>query len=382
MLNILLSFAQFEREMISERTRDKMAATRRKGKFAGGRPVLGYDVTAGPGGSRLTVNDDEAAKVRAIFELYLQHQSLLPVVKELDRRGWTTKSRTSRTGKSAGGRRFDKTAVFKILTNVVYVGKVSYRGEIHPGEHAAIVDEEIWRRVQALLQHNGRTGGKDVRNRHGALLKGILRCVPCDCSMGHAYSVQGNKRYRYYVCLHAQKRGWHNCSSKSVPAGEIERFVVEQIKAIGRDPAILAETLRQAQGLGRRTLAELQAEQRSLDKELARRNAELLNKVVEQPGATATTNFYEAVRSTEQRLTEIREEITALGREMVDEREVQAALSLFDPVWETLAPREQARIVRLLVERVDYDGKSGTVSVTFRPNGIKTLAQQIEEAAA
>jgi len=385
MLNVLLSFAQFEREIISERTRDKIAAARRKGKFAGGRPVLGYNLLSNPTGPKLLVNDDEAAQVRAIFELYLKYEALIPTVMELDRRGWTTKVWQTKEGRRVGGRPFDKNMLYHLLTNVVYLGKVQYRDEVHPGEHAAIVDEQIWQRVQAMLQRNRRTGGALVRNKHGALLKGLLHCAPCKCSMGHAYTAQGTKRYRYYVCLKAQKRGWHNCPTKSVPAGEIERFVVEQIKGIGQDPTVLAETLRQARGQGQRSLAELEAEERGLGRELARHNAELRKlasgvKNGEKAGELA--NLQDRIRAAEQRATEVREQNVALSREMVDEREVEAALSVFDPMWDTLSPREQARIIHLLVERVDYDGKHGTVSVTFRPNGIKTLAQQLEEVAA
>jgi site-specific DNA recombinase len=385
MLNVLLSFAQFEREIISERTRDKMAAARRKGKWTGGKPVLGYDILSSPTGSKLLVNDDEAARVRVIFELYLKHEALIPTVMELDRRGWTAKVWQTKDGRRVGGRPFDKNALFKMLTNVVYFGKVRYRDEVHPGEQPAIVDEQIWQRVQAVLQRNRRTGGALVRNKHGALLKGLLRCAPCKCSMGHAYTAKGTKRYRYYVCLRAQNRGWDNCPTKSVPAGEIERFVIEQIKGIGKDPTVLAETLRQAQGQGRRSLVELKAEGQGLQRELARHNAELRKlasgmKNGEKAGELA--KLQDCIRTAEQRATEVREQIVTLSREMVDEREVEAALSVFDPVWDTLSPREQARIIRLLVERVDYDGKHGTVSVTFRPNGIKTLAQQLEEVVA
>jgi DNA invertase Pin-like site-specific DNA recombinase len=137
-LNVLLSFAQFEREIISERTRDKIAATRRKGKWAGGHPILGYDVD--PQGFRLVVNADEAERVRAIFKLYLQHESLLPVVQELERRGWRNKRWTTRKGHERGGKPFTKTSLYKLLTNVAYTGKVRYKDEVYDGEHAAIVE--------------------------------------------------------------------------------------------------------------------------------------------------------------------------------------------------------------------------------------------------
>ena len=163
--------------------------------------------------------------------------------RELNRRGWTTKQRTTRKGRSLGGARFSKTNLYNLLTHPGYLGKVRYRDEIYEGEHDAIVPQDIFDRVQELLAHNRQNGGADVRNRTGALLRGLLFCESCGCSMPHTYSQRGRKRYRYYVCLNAQKQGWSECPSPSLPAAEIERFVVEQIAGIGRDPDVLAETL-------------------------------------------------------------------------------------------------------------------------------------------
>src|SRR5436305_5267836 len=168
-LNVLLSFAQFEREIIAERTRDKIAATRRKGKWAGGRPILGYDVDAK--GGKLLRNEDEAVQVRAIFQLYLELQGLLPVVEELARRGWTNKRWTNRQGREAGGEPFSRTSLYRLLTNVAYTGKVRYKGEVHQGEHPGIVDPVVFGRVQELLHRNGSTGEVPVRNPFGFLLK-------------------------------------------------------------------------------------------------------------------------------------------------------------------------------------------------------------------
>jgi len=384
MLNVLLSFAQFEREIISERTRDKIAAARRKGKWSGGRPILGYDVA--PGGGKLVVNEDEAARVRAIFELYLEHQSLIETVKALDARGWTTKRWTTKKGHEAGGKPFNKNSLFKMLTNVLYLGKITLKDEVFEGEHPAIVDEEVFHRVQRLLKRNGRTGGKHVRNKYGALLKGLLYCRPCGCAMMHTYTTKNGRRYRYYVCLSAQRRGWHTCPSKSVPAPEIEKFVVDQVRCIGKDSVLLAETLQRTRTEGRRRIKELEAEKRSLQRQLERHNAalrELVGRLATNGTATdRMADLQERIRSAEQRATQVREELIALGRQLVDEREVARALALFDPVWETLSPREQARVIRLLVQRVDYDGEKETVSVTFHPAGIKTLADELEEVSA
>jgi DNA invertase Pin-like site-specific DNA recombinase len=151
-LNILLSFAQFEREIIAERTRDKMSAARRKGKWVGGRPVLGYDIA--PDGGKLMVNEEEAQQVRAIFVLYLEHRSLLAVVDHIQRRQWTTKRWTTKAGRLHVGRSLTQQDVVVLLTNRIYAGKVHYQGQTYPGEHAAIIEERVWHRVQRMLKEN------------------------------------------------------------------------------------------------------------------------------------------------------------------------------------------------------------------------------------
>jgi site-specific DNA recombinase len=380
MLNVLLSFAQFERELVSERTRDKIAATRRKGKWTGGRPLLGFDVD---GQTRLVVNEDEAARVKRIFALYLEHEALLPVVQELARLGWANKRWTTRKGHDLGGRAFTKGTLYQVLTNVVYVGNVRYKSEVHDGEHEAIVDTETWQKVQALLQRNGRGGGALVRNQSGALLKGLLRCMPCRCAMTPAYSSRGVRRYRYYTCTSAQQRGWHTCPSKSIPAGEIERFVLEQIRCIGRDPALVRETFAQASAQAAARLAELQSERRILERDTARWTSEM-PALAEEAGRGAggsavarLADLQERLCGAERRAAEIHQEVLALDREQVSEADVEHALAGFDPLWAALSPREQARLIHLLVERVDYDGVAQTVSVTFHPSGIQALADEV-----
>jgi site-specific DNA recombinase len=226
-LNVLLSFAQFEREIISERTRDKVAAARRKGKWSGGLPPLGYDVDRAT--RKLIVNEEEANRVRQVFRLYLRERALLPVVRELDRRSWRTKRWVTSKGVERGGRLFAKTDLYQLLTNVAYLGKVRYKTEIHPGEHRAIVGDETWARVQAILRENGQAGRPTDRTKSGALLAGLLRCRPCGCAMTPAHAAKNGKRYRYYTCTNAQKRGRRACPSRSLPAAEVERFVLGKL---------------------------------------------------------------------------------------------------------------------------------------------------------
>ncbi len=383
-LNILLSFAQFEREIISERTRDKIAAARRKGKWSGGRPVLGYDVA--PGGGRLIVNEDEAARVRVIYEVYLDRQSLIETIKELDAREWTNKRWITKKGHESGGAPFNKHSLYSLLTNVLYIGRLTYKDEVHDGEHPAIVDEETFRRAGQILKRNGATGGRHVRNRFGAILKGLINCVPCNCAMVPTHATKKNRRYRYYVCANAQKRGWHTCPSKSIPAGEIEKFVVDQVRGIGRDPALLVETLGGARAEAKARIKELDSERSGLERELKRHNAQMRELAGAANSSGATTDrmadLLDRIRGAEERLTQVRDELTRLERGMIDEDEVARALAAFDPVWETLTLREQARVLGLLIQRVDYDGDKGTVSVTFHPAGIETLSREYAEETA
>jgi site-specific DNA recombinase len=383
-LNVLLSFAQFEREIISERTRDKMAATRRKGKWSGGLPVLGYDID--PQGYRLILNEEEAVQVRAIFQLYLQHEALLPVLQELEKRGWTNKRWTTRTGRQCGGRPFSKSSLHRLLTNPVYAGKVRYKDEIHDGEQPAIVDTETFQRVQALLLRNGRTGGAPVRNQFGAILKGLLRCVPCGCSMTPAHTTKGDRRYRYYTCVGAQKRGWGSCPSKSIPAGEIEAVVLEQIRCIGRDPALLYATLAQAQKQEDARMVELDAERRVLERDLARWHADMQSLSGQLGGAdgdrsvvSRLADLQERIDMAERRLAGVREQVQEVRRQRIDEEEARETLAAFDPVWASLTPLEQGRLVGLLVHQVNYDGTTGKVSITFHPTSIRALADELTQ---
>jgi site-specific DNA recombinase len=191
-------------------------------------PLLGYDID--PKGSKLRVNDAEAARVRAIFALYLEYQALSPVLRELDRRGWRTKRWRTRKGRFRGGRAFTRNTLRQLLRNVTYLGHLRYRQEVHPGEQDAIVDAATWQQVQTLLQAKRQEQG--ARLPGGALLQRLLRCGACGCAMTSSQTRKGTRRYRYYVCRQAQKRGWQTCPAPSLAAGPIEDLVVRHIQEL------------------------------------------------------------------------------------------------------------------------------------------------------
>ena len=341
-LNVLLSFAQFEREIIGERTRDKIAATRRKGKWAGGYPVLGYDVN--PDTRRLAVNADEAARVRALFALYEEHESLLPVVQELARRGWAGKRWTTKKGIERGGDAFTRTSLYRLLTNPLYAGKVKYKTELHDGEHPAVVDPGAFHRTQALLRRNGATGGSHARNQFGALLKGLLRCMPCGCAMTPTHTTRGTRRYRYYACVAGQKKGASTCPSRSVPAGPMEDFVVARIRALGRDPELLSQVLGEARAKDDERTAAMQAEARGLETELKAHHAEVQNLSARlRPGegngelVGRLAELHERIARVEGQVKRVRDDVKAATDRLIPEDEAAQALAAFDPVWGTLS---------------------------------------------
>ncbi len=239
-LNVLLSFAQFEREVIGERTRDKIAAARRKGKWTGGWPILGYDVDRKQ--SRLVVNPEEAKQVRAIFALYLKHESLIRTAQAANCMGLRTKAWVTSKGSPQGGKEFDKTKIDQLLTNVTYLGKVRHCEDVYEGEHDAIVEETTWNRVQSILAGNARTRGAIQRNKHGVLLKGLIRCKPCNAAMVHSLANRGNRQYRYYVCTNAQKNGHASCPTRSVNASALEEAVLRRLRELPIDHGALLKT--------------------------------------------------------------------------------------------------------------------------------------------
>jgi site-specific DNA recombinase len=205
-----------------------MSAARRKGKWVGGTPVLGYDVD--PGGGRLVVNGKEAVRVREIFELYRNSNSLSAVVTELSRRRWKTKSWRSKRAIEHSGRAFTKASLGRLLTNAIYDGKVEHRGAIYTGEHASIVEPAVWEEVNAELRAGRRIRADVTRTKQNALLAGLLLCQSCKRPMIATYTAKHGRRYRYYVCQAARQNGWDSCPTKSVAAALIEESVVAQLR--------------------------------------------------------------------------------------------------------------------------------------------------------
>lgn len=384
MLNVLLSFAQFEREIIAERTRDKLSAMRKKGKWIGGLPPLGYDVDRST--NKLQINEDEAKQVKAIFELYCEEGSLLPTVDILRERGWKGKQCSTKKGTTRGGKLFTRTSLHRLLTNVTYTGKILYQNQTYAGEHPAIIEPALFQRVQLLLSRNGQTGGAVVRNQFGAILKGLLQCGDCQCAMTPTHTTKKGKRYRYYACVKAEKIGRKHCPTKSISASSVEDFVIERIRCVGRDPELIEKTIQEVQNQQKASRDAIEFEDRNWAKELKQAQQELqhLSAKLAQDQSPQTLELlaalHQRITQAEERRVRLKVSLEELDKTQVHADEIRSALRQFDEVWESLTAKEQAKMIALLVEEVRYNGSQQTISIQFRSQGVQTLAQEIQQA--
>jgi site-specific DNA recombinase len=273
-LNVLLSFAQFEREVIGERIRDKFAASRKRGMWMGGWAPLGYEVKD----RKLLVNEVDAELVRSIFQRFLKTGSATMLAREL-----ITENIRNKYGKL-----IDKGILYKMLNNPVYVGVAVHKGVSYAGEHIGIIDRKIWDRVQARLQESPRKRAAATRAQTPALLKGII-FGPAGAAMSPTHTRKNGRLYRYYLSQTVLRQGSDDCPVARVPAAEIEKIVIDQVRLLLLSPEIIVQTWRSA-----------------------------------------------------------RKSIKGMS-----ESEVRNTLQAFDPLWNQLFPAEQSRIIELLVERVD-----------------------------
>jgi len=230
-LNVLLSFAQFEREVIGERIRDKLAASRKKGIWMGGWPPLGYDVK----NRKLVINPKEADLVRSIFSRFAQSRSGTKLVQALAKEGVRNKQ----------DKPIYKGQLYRLLSNRVYVGQAVHKGTAYPGEHEAIIGQKLWDAVHDVLKESPRKRAARSRTRTPALLKGLI-FGPTGCAMTPTHTRRRGRLYRYYVSTTVLRGADSACPIRRIPAGEIEAAVVNQIGNLVQAPEIIVATWKAA----------------------------------------------------------------------------------------------------------------------------------------
>jgi site-specific DNA recombinase len=372
-LNLLLSFAQFEREMISERTRDKIGAARRRGKWTGGPPMLGYRVDRER--RRLEVVPEEAERVRVIFQLYLRLRSVRSVTQKIQALGWKKKAFTTKDGRATGGGEWDENTVHRLLKNPLYIGKVVYNDDVFDGEHEAIIEVETFERVQQLLAAKACGRGPRRGRNPEYLLTGLLFCPKCGKALTTSSGRGSNgsrKDYRYYACRTRQAHGAGKCAGVYLPAADLEPAVIGRVREICADPEIRAEVGRRLDA-GKAAIADDLTEKRAaLEERIEKLTAEgkALVGSIKQMGGKGGTLLPARLGEIEAELDGLRAQANELDDRMRGLIEavgrVSTAVGLlesFDELWNVLAPEERVDMVRLLIERVDVDLDAGKLEL-------------------
>ncbi|WP_300392871.1 recombinase family protein [Henriciella sp.] len=285
-VNMLQSFAQYEREQTSDRVKDKVAAAKKRGLWTGGTPPFGYK----PIQKKLTIVEDEARVVRKVFHGFVNCGSATVLAKELRAEGIVNRNLKP----------FDKSAIYRILTNKVYLGLVSFKGEDYEGQHKEIISRRVWDQAQSILKEHPRKRAGRTRAKTPALLKGII-FGPDGAAMSPHHTRSNQKLYRYYTSQTVLKHGAGACVPGRIPAADVEILVLNQVRLMMRSADLITGTFREVQKTG----------------------------------------------------------------SDIGEDEIWHSLRKdFDTVWNSLFPGEQARLVALLIERVDVTANS--IDVKFR----------------
>ena len=239
MLNVLLSFAQYERELTSERIKDKLEASCKRGMWMGGNIPLGYDAKD----RKLLINEKEAKIVRILFQNFAETASITETARELNNLGFSTKTWISNNGKLHKGQRFNKSNVRRILNNHLYIGKVKHKDKLFDGMHKPIIDDQTWQKTRELLSTNNKIQLPSSRVTTAPLLKGIMNCGICGSKMTPTYTKKQGKRYRYYICQSKHKGNNDLCKVGRVSANETENLVTDQVLNFLKKPEFIIHTI-------------------------------------------------------------------------------------------------------------------------------------------
>ncbi len=361
MLNILMTFAQFEREVITERVKDKIAASKKKGKFCGGVPPFGYKSEK----QKLYIIPEEASTVKLIYEKYLALESVKDTVCEINRLG--LKSRewvAASTGKKHAARKWNITTIYRILSNPVYAGIIKHYDTFYDGEHEAIIPREQWEKVQALMNVNG--GGKrtGVYRKQPHAFNGLIRCGHCNCALTPYYTKKKGKKYCYYTCQKSAKEPDHECKLTRIPAGDLEQAVLQQLAGLFRAPAIL-----------RATLAAVRTKEEQL-RQNYRQDCELLQKQLRElkKASLETETNYDEIKAVADKLAQAKRKRSLL-LEPVSEDAVITALSDVAGLWDFMFPGTQTELVQMVIRSIEVFADK--INLTLHIDGLKNLAKEM-----
>ena len=364
-INIILSFAQHEREMIVERTVDKMKANAEKGRWNGGMIPFGYDIDHI--NSILIPNENEAKITKEIYEIYLKHQNLSTVCRIINNKGYRTKLRSIQDKKGEkkryGGKRFQEDTILRILTNPVYIGDVRYKNQTFKGLHQPIITASIFKKVQEILKKRSKRR-EFKKDEHVHLLKGLIKCQDCGSIMSPYPSGKKDEQGRhhlYYTCTSVIKDGKESsCRVRSLPARKFENTIKEFLKLLVQDRETLVESVDVANTDANRSL-----------KPLLKKQDELLNR--RKPLTNQVNNFVKAIGESglvspelkeaynrclhereelDREMEEVKVEIASKERTALNLNVIRENLLSMDKIVDVLPLQDQKELMQLLIKGI------------------------------
>lgn len=372
--NMMIMFAQMEREMGNERTREKMISMIKEGLWTGGLTPLGYDLKD----KKLEINKSEADLVNKIFNYYLEQPSALKVAQRLNSMGVKTKKRITRNNIERGGGKFTKSSIVQILRNDTYIGKRKYQDQLYEGKHKAIVPESLFNKVQNRLDMSKRERHVTHISNLPHTLTDILECGYCGNHMTSIYSNPRGKKYLFYRCTSRNKDSKDRCSSKDIKADEIERFVEKIIKQLVIDEKFFSAVFKRLVYNSSVGLKELQDEFSQLKSNLANKKTEItniLNAIALQPSDLAQKSLNTKLGELELNQEEIENKMNVVGtkitnqsKKTISKNELKEVFNKYIEEFESVSPQKKKRINQLLFEKIicKVDSNSGIGEIVFK----------------
>jgi len=369
MLNILLSFAQFERENTSEKTRDKMKQRARLGKWHGGWCPFGYDYDKAT--KKLSINRFEMPIVKRIYTMFLDGKKPSEIANIFNAKGARTKSRSiaigngeTKTIKKVGGNRFNEDFVQKIIMNPLYKGYVHLGGEEFKGIHPSIVSPELWEKTNHLLKPSEPRKPRNINDNHVHILKGLLKCGQCDVALTPYPAGKKDKNgnpYLYYSCGKVVDDGKNsNCKVRALPAREFEKIINEFLEGLGQNKTLIESTTKKNSQYNKIRLKPLKLESELTEEKLVKTSAEInrLIKILKSQDMVSKDISEEYKRLIKEKImleTQKDRVLLDIGRckqDMLDAEMVAKTLVAFDKVIKSLTLEDQKELLQLLIRQI------------------------------
>ena len=386
---IMLAFAEFERDMIAERTREKLYSQAQNGYWGGGNVPLGYDCID----KKLIVNEQEAALVNRIFEYYLNEPSTNKVAKRLNSEGYRTKSRTTKEGKKIGNTEFNNQHVHDTLRNRLYLGLVTFKKEEFAGLHKAIVDEKLFDAVQDRLAKS-KVDRRATYDESDLLLLGLTKCGFCNGNLTTSFmKADEDKKYLYYKCTTKSKFGAKKCDSRDLPADKLESLIENVIIHIGLDDSFFEAVYTQItendnvdfKGLKRDreilngNLARIIKEQDNVANFIAQARSDLDIEVVTDKLKQLTKQR----REVEEALTNANRKIELIETQKISKGSLRELYGDFAQIYSKLNKEKKRKLTQAVISEITCKIKkkesAGQIQITFRGNGTDIKDWNLDE---